>query len=145
MPTTESKGRSLALASLTGVLILADGAFAAIALIVRNVYRDGNLTRTESATFILLGASALIGIVILFLALIAFARGGRGLGTAKLASALAWLRLAAVIIAIAVIAIRLGNAAVVGLFETFGALLAVGDAIVALVVASVAMGRARHG
>src|SRR4051794_14824057 len=88
MPTTESKGRSLALASLTGVLILADGAFAAIALIVRNVYRDGNLTRTESATFILLGASALIGIVILFLALIAFARGGRGLGTAKLASAL---------------------------------------------------------
>jgi hypothetical protein len=75
------------------ILALADAAFAAIGMLVWNAYRDAHLTSTESATFVLLGVSAVTGIGILLLAVIGFVRGGRGRGTAKLASTLAWLRL----------------------------------------------------
>jgi hypothetical protein len=136
-----STTRNLVLASLSGVLVVADAAFAAISLVIFHAYRADDLTGAESATFIVLGASALAGMLVLLLALIALARGRRGHGVAKLASGLAWLRLLAVIIALLVVAARLGTSAVVGLIETFGAVLAVGDAILALGVTAVAVRR----
>jgi hypothetical protein len=141
MSTTESRGRNLVLASLTGVAVLADGGLAALGLLIWNAYRTDHLTAAEAATFVVLGVSAVAGAVVLLLTSIALARGRRGHGTAKLAYGLAWLRLFAVIIALLVVAARLGASAVVGLSETFGAILAAGDAALALGGTAVAVRR----
>jgi hypothetical protein len=141
---TEPRGR-VALASLTGVLALVDGLFAAIGLLVWNGHRTGHLSTAEAATFVLLGASAAAGAVIMLLALIALARGPRGHGVARLATGIAWLRFAGVLIALAAIATAFGTTAIVGDFQTFGAVVAVADAILALIVTGVASRRTRHG
>jgi hypothetical protein len=137
--------RRVALASLTGVLVLAEGGFAAIGLLVWNGHRTGHLSTAEAATFTLLGASAAAGAVIMVLALIGLARGFRGHGIARLAATLAWLRLAGVIIALVAIATAFGTSAIVGTFPTFGAVVAVADAILALIVTGVAVRRTRRG
>jgi hypothetical protein len=136
---------NLVLASLTGILVLAEGGLAALGLLVRNAQQRGNLTSTEAATFVLLGTSAAVGAVVLFLALVALARGPKGHSLARVASGLAWLRLAGVIAALMVIAIQLGVAAVAGMLETFGAAVAVLDALIAVIVTGVAVRRTRHG
>ena len=132
---------SLLLASLTGILVLADVGLAAIGLLVWNAQRRGDLTAAEAATFTLLGASAAAGAVVLLLALIALVRGPRGHGIARLAAGLAWLRLAAVIVTLAVIAIRLGGAAIAGTFATFGAVVTVAEAVIVLIVTGAALRR----
>ena len=141
----ERTGRRAALASLTGILALIDGGLAAIGLLVFNAHRDGHLTAAEAATFTLLGASAAVGAAIMLLAVAALARGSRGHGLARLAAGIAWLRLAGVIIALVAIATAFGTAAIVGTFETFGALVAVADAVLALIVTGIAVRRTRHG
>ncbi len=136
-PTT---GRaSPLLAALAGFMVLVDGALVAIGVLVWGAHRNGNLAAAEAATFSLLGASAAVGTVIMLLAAIAFARGPRGRGPAGFASGLAWLRLTGVLAAIMVIAIRLGGSAIVGAFETFGAVLAVAEATGALIVTGAAI------
>lgn len=137
--------RRVALASLTGVLALVDGGFAAIGLLVWNGHRTGHLSTAEAATFILFGVSAAIGAIIMALALIALARGLRGRGPARLSAALAWLRLAAVIVALVAIAAAFGATAIVGALQTFGAVVAVADPILALIVTGIAVRRTRHG
>jgi hypothetical protein len=145
--TTAGTGRrgNLVLASLTGILVVADGVLAAIGWMVWSAQRRGNLSGPEAATFILVGASAAVGAVALLLALIAVTRGSRGHRAARFASALAWLRLAGVIIALIAMAIRLGISAIAGPFETFGAVVAVADALFALIVTGVAVRRTGHG
>jgi len=133
------------LATLAGLMIVIDGALAGIGLLVLKGLRNGNLTASEAATFILLGASAAVGMVVMLLAAIAFARGPRGRGAARLASGLGGLRVAAVLIALVVIAIRLGGSALAGSFETFGAVLAVGEASLALIVTGAAVRRTGGG
>jgi cytochrome bd-type quinol oxidase subunit 2 len=146
MTTAQTEGRrNLVLASLTGILVLADGGLAALGAMVWNAQRRGDLTGTQAATFILLGVSAALGAVVLLLVLIALARGGRGRRAARLASGLAWLRMATVLIALTTIAIRLGISATAGFFETFGAAVAVADAVIALIVTGVAVRRTRRG
>jgi len=144
--TARTDGRgSLVLASLTGVLVLADGGLAALGLMVWNALRRGNLTGPEAATFTLLGASAAVGVVVLLLALIALARGARGRGVARFGATLAWLRMAGVITALMAIAVRLGASSVAGVFETSGAVVALADAVGALIVTGVAVRRSHHG
>lgn len=138
-----ARRRNIVLAALTAVLILIDGALAAIGQLVESGLRGGNLTGSEAATFILIGFSAVFGSVVLLLATVALARGGHGI--AKAASALAWLRAAGVIVALTAIAASLGLSAIAGPFETFGAAVAVIDALFAVFVASVAERRTRHG
>lgn len=146
MNTARNEGRgSLLLAALTGILVLADGGLVGLGLMVWNAQRRGNLTGTEAATFTLLGASAAVGAVVLLLALIALARGARGRGVARLASMLAWLRAAGVIIVLMAIAIRLGGSAIAGVFEMSGAVVAVADSVGALLVTGVAARRTRQG
>jgi len=146
MTSAPTGGRaSPLLAALAAIMILADGLLAAIGVLVFNAQRNGNLTAPEAATFILLGASAAVGTVVMLLAAIAFARGPRGRGAARLASGLAWLRLAGVLIAIAVIAVWLGSSAIAGSFETFGAAIAAAEAALALVVTGAAVRRTNQG
>jgi|tagenome__1003787_1003787.scaffolds.fasta_scaffold20963616_5 hypothetical protein len=136
---------NVVLASMTGLFALAEAGLAAIGLLVWNAQRGGHLTGTEAATFILLGASAAVGVVVLLLATIALARGPRGHEIARLTSGLAWLRVAGVILALSAIAIGLGISAIAGLFETFGAVVALLDAFAAVLVTGVAVRRTRRG
>jgi hypothetical protein len=129
----------LPLAILTGILAMADGGLTAIALLVANAHRQGNLTTSEAATFILVGTSAAAGVVVLVLALVALSRGRAGRPVAQLASVLAWLRLPCVILALPVIALSFGFSALSGVLQTTGAAVAVADALPALVVTSVAL------
>jgi hypothetical protein len=146
MTRTPAAGRgSPLLAALTGVVILADGALVGIGVLVLQGYRNGNLTTSEAATFLLMGASAALGAVVMLLAAIAFTRGPRGCGMARLASGLAWLRVLVVLIALAVVAVRLGVSAVAGSFETFGAVIALADASFAVIVTGAAVRRTGSG
>ena len=131
----------LALAMLTGILALTDGALAGIGLVVANARRQGHLSTAEAATFLLVGASAAIGVMILLLTLIALSRGAHGHAIAQLASVLAWLRLPCVIIALPVLALSFGFAAVSGVLQTAGAAVAVADALPTLVVTGVLLRR----
>jgi hypothetical protein len=133
------------LAALTATVILLDGALVTIGVQILHGWRNGNLTTQEAATFLLVGASAAVGAMVMLLATIALVRGPRGHGTALLASGLAWTRLGAVLIALAVIAIQLGTAATDGSFQTFGAVIAVVEASLALIATSVAVRRTRRG
>jgi hypothetical protein len=135
----------LALSVLTGVLVLADGALAALGVLVWDARRRGNLTESEAATSIVLGASAAAGALLLLIALIGLARGVRGHPAAQIASVLAWLRLAVVLVAPMVVAILLGLSAVAGVLETSAVVVAVVDALIGLLVTGVAVRRTRHG
>lgn len=143
-PPPANRPSRVLLAFLTGLLALADGALAALGLMIWNAHRHGHLTTSEAATFALLGASAAVGALLSLLALTAFARGARGHGTARFASGLAWLRSLCVIIALAAIATAFGTSAIIGQFETFGAAVALVDTVFALIVTGVATRRTRH-
>ena len=146
MTSAQAGGRaSPLLAALAGVMILLDGALAAIGALVWNAWRDGHLSSSEAATFTVLGVSGAVGMVVMLLAAIAFARGPRGRTAARSASGLAWLRILAVLLALAVIGIRLGGSALFGSFESFGAVFAVVEAFLALVVTGAATRRTRGG
>ncbi len=137
------RGSDLATACLTGVLILVDAGLAALGLLVWDGRQRGNLTGPKSATFILLGASAAVGAVLLLLTLVALARGRHGYGMARFAAGLAWLRVATVVLAVVAIAVTRGLPAFAGLLPAVGASVAGFDAVMALVVASVAVRRTR--
>lgn len=137
--------RSLALSVLTGILVLTDGALAALGVLVFTAHRRGNLTTVEAATSVALGASAAAGVLVLLLALIGLARGVPGHRAAQIAAVLAWLRLTGVFICLATIAVLLGIAALAGALETAAAVIAVADALIALPVTGVAARRTRHG
>ncbi|MCU7723852.1 hypothetical protein ODJ79_09015 [Actinoplanes sp. KI2] len=143
--SAERTDRRATLASLTGVLALVDGGFAAIGLLVFNAHRSGHLSAAEAATFTLFGASAAVGAVVMLLAATALARGPRGHGIARVASGVAWLRLAGVIITLVAIATAFGSSAIIGMFETVGAVVAVADAVFALLITGIALRRTRHG
>jgi hypothetical protein len=143
--TPAARRGSPLLAALTGVVILADGALVGIGVLVLNLWRNGNLGTSEAATFMLMGASAAVGAVVMLLAAIALARGPRGRGLARLASGLAWLRVLGVFVALAAIAVWLGGSAIAGSFETFGAVVALADAFFALVMTGVAVRRTGSG
>ena len=134
---------ALLLAALTLLLAVIDGILAMIGMMVWTTYRRGNLSAAEAATFSLAGASALIGAAIVVLAAIALARHNQGL--ARLSSGLAWLRVAAVLIAILVLVLRLGSDAVAGTLATFGAILAIGDTLLAVFISGVAKRRTLQG
>jgi hypothetical protein len=136
---------SPALAALTGILVLADAGLAALGATVWNAQRHGHLTGAEAATFILLGASAALGAVVYLITLIALARGARGSGLARLASRLAWLRTAGVIITLIAFVILISISAIAGALETFGAVLAVLDSLTAAYVTGVAVRRTGRG
>lgn len=138
-------GGSPVLASLTGILVLADAGLAALGATVWNAQRHGNLTGGEAATFMLLGASAALGAVVYLFTLIALARGAQGRGLARFVSRLAWLRTAAVIITLIAFVILIGISAIAGALETFGAVLAVLDALAAVYVTGVAVRRTSRG
>jgi hypothetical protein len=144
MTRAETGRRNVAMASLTGILVLLDAALTAIGLLVWNAHRHGHLTGPEAATFIVVGGSAVVGAVVLLLALTALTRGARSHPTARVASALSWLRAAAVIIALTGVVIGLGVAAIAGALQTFGAAVAVADAVFGLIVTDAAMRRTRH-
>jgi hypothetical protein len=137
------RGSDLATACLTGVLILVDAGLAALGLLVWDGRQRGDLTGPEAATFILLGASAAAGAVLLLLALVALARGGHGYGLARFAAGLAWLRVATVVLTVVAIAVARGLPTFAGLLPAVGASVAVFDAVMALVVAGVAVRRTR--
>ncbi|MFI7602478.1 hypothetical protein [Actinoplanes sp. NPDC049681] len=146
MTTPSARPRSsIGLAALTGLLFLVEGALAAIGLLVTSGYRRGNLTGSDAATLLLVGACAAVGMVVWLLVLVALARGSRGHTIAKAASVLGWLRFAGVIVTLVVIAVALGISAVAGLTETFGAVVAVLDALIGMFLASVSERRTRHG
>ncbi|MFI7546964.1 hypothetical protein [Actinoplanes sp. NPDC049599] len=129
------------LATLTGILVLTDAALAALGLLVWNGHRRGNLTGPESATFILLGASAAAGAAVLLLAAVALARGGRGHPAARFASGLAGLRVLAVIVALFTIALLTGASAIVGVLQTTGAVVTAFEALTTLFITRVAVRR----
>lgn len=140
MATTSPVGRRrvVARAWLIGLLMFCDVAVVAIVGLVWTAQARDQVAGAGVATLDLLGISAAAGVVILGLALaatVAVIRGRPGRGTAGAAWSLAWLRLVAVIVAVAVIAVVAGLDAVIGLVETFAAGLAVVDAAVAVVVA----------
>lgn len=139
------RGGSPVLASLTGILVLADAGLAVLGVTVWNAQQNGHLTGAEAATFMLLGASAALGAVVYLVTLIALARGGHGHGLARFASRLAWLRTAGVIIGLFAFVLLIGISAIAGALETFGAVLAVLDAFAAVYVAGVAVRRTRGG
>jgi hypothetical protein len=144
--TTQPPGRGLnaALASLTALLVVADIGLAILGLTVWNAQRHGHLSAAQAATFIVVGASAAVGALVLLLALVALA-GVPGPGLARLTSGLAWVRLAAVIAALFVVAVVIGISAIVGLVETFMVAVALFDAGVAVFVTGIAVRRSRHG
>jgi hypothetical protein len=126
---------------LTGLLVCCDVAVVAIVGLVWSAQARGQVSSADVATLDLLGISAAVGVVILAMALaatVAVLRGRNGRGIAATAWSLAWLRLAAVLVALVAIAVVAGLGAVIGLVETFAAGLAVLDAAVAVAVAGTA-------
>jgi hypothetical protein len=123
---------------LTGLLLCCDAAVVAIVGLVWTAQARGQVAAAEVATLDLLGISAAVGVVVMAGALaatVAVSRGRSGRVAATGARALAWLRLAAVVVALAAIAVVAGLDALIGLVETFAAALAVLDAAVAVAVA----------
>jgi hypothetical protein len=135
----DSVRRSFALAALTGVLVLADAGFAALSLLVWSLHRQGNVETVEAATFALAGISAVLGAIVLLLALTALARGRPA--TARVAVSIAWLRALAVVVAVCVIAVALGVSAVAGMLQTTGVFIALFDASLGVFVAGTALRR----
>ena len=145
MTSAAGQGRTILIASFTAVLVLTDGALAALGWKVWNAHQNNDFSSAEVATFALFGAAAVPGAVALLITLIAVARGSTGHRGARVASGLAWLRAAGVLVALAVIAIRFGASGIVGLLQSFGAVVAVADALIAVLVTGVAVRRTRHG
>ncbi|GGN96449.1 hypothetical protein GCM10010112_87710 [Actinoplanes lobatus] len=130
------------LAVMSAVVAFADGVLAVLGATAWLGYRDGGFSGAEAAPFIVMGVSAAVGGVLALLAMIAFLRGRRGQGLARALVNLAWLRLGAVVIALAVVALT-HSAATVAVFSMFGIAVAVGDAVGGLIVTGAALRRTR--
>lgn len=141
MSRSPARRGNSALAALTGLMALADAGLALLGLLVWNAYRGDHLTGSEAATFTLLGVSAAIGALILLTAAFGLARNSQGI--TRLATTLAGLRVAAVAVALAVIAIQIGGSALAGVLETTGAVVAVFETLITLWVAAIAARRTR--
>jgi hypothetical protein len=120
---------------------LADGVFAVLGATAWQSYRDGGLTADQAGPFIVMGASAVVGAVLAVLAMIALLRGSRGHRLARATLNLTWLRLGAVFVALAAVALTIGVTAV----AVVGMVLAVGDAFGGFVITGVAARRTRDG
>ncbi|GAA0488556.1 hypothetical protein Ade02nite_72460 [Paractinoplanes deccanensis] len=132
------RGRSAGSAVLTAVVIAGDVALAVISLLAWQL--EGG---AEAATFALAGISAVAGAVLLLFAVAGFARGAAG--PARLSHALAWARFAAVLLVLTVFAVRPGPDALIGFPATFGAAVAVVDALAAVLVTRAAVRRTADG
>lgn len=116
--TPASRRRRLkAISGLFALLLAAEATLAAIAALVVNLQRRGNMSNTDAAVFDLLGASAVAGTIIAMLAMAGCVAAVRGQPHRLLTASrtLAWLRLAAIPIAVWTIAAVIGVDAVVGL------------------------------
>jgi hypothetical protein len=144
VPTLPSRGTggSTAIAALVVVLAAVDAALVVIGMLVWEGHQRGHLSSTESATFVLLGISAAVGAAVYLLAAVAVATGAQA--GVRVAAGLAWLRTAAVLVALAVIAVRLGSSAVVGPLGTTGAVFAVAEALIAIAALGAAARRTRR-
>ncbi|MBO3739483.1 hypothetical protein [Actinoplanes flavus] len=123
------------------VFALAEIGLAAMGATAWRWYRDGDFTAVQAGPFIAMGASAAVGAILAILAVIALLRGGRGQGLARGTLNLTWLRLAAVLIVLAIFALTVGVSAT----GVFGMFLAVGDALAGFVVTGAAVRRTRSG
>ncbi|GIE82856.1 hypothetical protein Aph02nite_88060 [Actinoplanes philippinensis] len=130
------------LAVLIVVAALAEGLVAGLGAMAWSDHRAGGFTTEEALPFVVAGVSAAAGVVFAVLAMIALLRGRSGRGLARAAVNLSWLRLGAVIIALATVAL---NASVTSAFPLVGMVLAVGDGIGGLVVTGAAARRTSDG
>jgi hypothetical protein len=121
------------------VYALADAGLAAMGAIAWRSYRDGDFTAAQAGPFIVMGVSAAAGAILAILAMIALLRGERGQGLARGTLNLTWLRLGAVLIALAIVALTVGVSAT----GMFGMVLAIGDALAGFVVTGTATRRTR--
>ncbi|BCY08834.1 hypothetical protein [Actinoplanes sp. L3-i22] len=133
-------GRNTLLAVMIAAAALADALLAWLGATAWISYRDGGFTAAQAAPFAVMGVSAVVGVVLTLLAMIALMRGHHGL--ARVAGVLTWLRLGAVTVALAVVTLGLG---VAGMFSVFGVVLAVGDALGGFVITAAAARRTRGG
>jgi uncharacterized membrane protein YhaH (DUF805 family) len=113
--------RLTAITWLFGLLIVVEGALVALAGLVVTFQRRGDMSTADAAVFDLLGASAVVGVVIAVLALAGCVAVLRGRPRRLLAASrtLAWLRLAAIPVAAWTIAAVIGPNAVTGPSEAF--------------------------
>ncbi|WP_430781117.1 hypothetical protein [Actinoplanes sp. G11-F43] len=138
---TEHGGNTL-LAMLIGVAASADGLVAALGVVAWSDHRRGGFTVEEALPFTVAGMSGAVGVVLALLAMAALLRGRAGHGLARAVVNLSWLRLGAVIIAVAAVALTVG---VTSVFPLAGVLFAVGDTAGGLIVASAAARRTGDG
>jgi hypothetical protein len=137
---TEKTSTTL-LAVMIIVYALAETGLAAMGAIAWRSYRDGDFTAVQAGPFIVMGASAAAGTILAILAMIALLRGERGRGLARGTLNLTWLRLGAVFIALAIVALTVGASAT----GMFGMVLAIGDALAGFVVTGAVTRRTRSG
>jgi hypothetical protein len=133
--------RNVVIALLAGLLAILEIAFAWLGSLVWGTRGSGDLATAEAAPFVVLGVSAVVGVFVLLLSMIALMRGARGHRTARFAVTLAWLRVAAVVVCMPILAARIGSAAVIGSFSTVGVVVAIGDALIGSFVAGVSVRR----
>ena len=137
---TEKTSTTL-LAVMIIVYALAEIGLAAMGATAWQSYRDGDFTAAQAGPFIVMGASAAAGAILAILAMIALLGGERGQGLARGTLNLTWLRLGAVLIALAIVALTVGVSAT----GMFGMVLAIGDALAGFVVTGAATRRTRSG
>ncbi|GAA2888529.1 hypothetical protein Acy02nite_70350 [Actinoplanes cyaneus] len=126
---------------LAGALVaLADALLAWLGATAWLSYHDGGFTAAQAAPFAVMGASAVAGVMLTLLAVVALLRGHHGL--ARATGTLTCLRLGAVTVALAVVTLLLG---VAGMFSLLGIVLDAGDAIGGFVVTGAATRRTRDG
>jgi len=109
----------MAITWLFGLLILIEGALIGLAGLVVSRQRHGDMSAADAAVFDLLGACAVLGVVIAALALAGCVAALRDRAPRLLTASrtLAWLRLAAIPVAAWIIAAVIGLNAVTGLSE----------------------------
>jgi cellobiose-specific phosphotransferase system component IIC len=133
---------NVVLASLAGVLVLAQCGLAAIGYVSwRDARRFEIVTTDDVATLIVLGVSGAVGAVVALLVTIAFARKERGHSLAQLTVVLGCFQVIGVVVALAVVAVTIGAA--LDASDMLVGFLAVADALLCLYVASVSRRRTR--
>jgi hypothetical protein len=133
------------LATVTGVVVLAEAGLAAIGYSAWTSLDDAGVAARDVAALTVAGASAAVGALVALLILIALARGLRGHRLAQVAAVLAGLRAAGVVVALGAVGMVLGLDAVIGTNVWLASGLAAGDALAGLVLAAVGMRRTRNG
>jgi membrane associated rhomboid family serine protease len=133
---------NIVLASLTGILVLAQCGLAAIGYMSwQDARRFEIVTTDDVATLIVLGVSGAVGAVVALVVTIAFARKERGHSLAQLTVVLAYFQVIGVVIALAVVAVAIG--AGLDASDVLIGFLAVADGLMCLYVANVSRRRTR--